>query len=94
MGKKNNVLDVRNLDRHIPTNDKYEKFRWFAEWLEFEETLPDIDDRAAFNMAIKDYGLSGIVRHDLHGAALEYFNTHVRPELDRQHKRLEKGLWI
>lgn len=94
MGKKNNVLDVRNLDRHIPTNDKYEKFRWFAELMEFEEPLPDIDDRVAFNMAIKDYGLSGVVRHDLHGAALEYFNTHVRPELDRQHERLKKGLWI
>lgn len=94
MGHKNGIINVQSLDRHIPVRAKYDKFRWFAKWLEFEDTLPDIDDRAAFRLAIKDYGLYGVIRHDLQGAALEYFNTHVRPELDRQHKRLEKGLEI
>lgn len=94
MKRKKNIISTDKMDKRFLPHTKYNKFRWFAKWLKFEDTLPDIDDRVIFSLSIKEYGLNGVVHPELRGAALEYFNTHVRPELDRQHKRLEKGLEI
>ena len=37
------------------------------------------------------YGLKGEEPTEIAGAALEYFNQKIRPELDRQHERMMKG---
>lgn len=72
---------------------KYEKFRWYAEWLEYADKLPDEEERT-FNRSVIRYGLMKEEPAKLTGSTLDYFNTHIRPELDRQHKRLDRGLWI
>lgn len=68
----------------------YKKFRWFIEWLEYSETLPK-DIQPVFSRAISTYGLFAIEPTDLQGDALNYFNEKIRPELNRQHKRLREG---
>ncbi len=72
---------------------KYKKFRWFAKWLEYANKLPDEEERT-FNRSVIMYGLRKEEPVKLTGNTLDYFNTHIRPEIDRQHKRLDRGLWI
>lgn len=67
----------------------YEKFRWFVEWLEYSEKLPRTE-QYEFYGAVSKYGLYEI-EPTLKGAVLLYFNANVRPELDKQHKRLREG---
>ena len=69
----------------------YEKFRWFAEWVAYCETLHDDMEQLAFHESIAKYGLKGEEPTEIAGAALEYFNQKIRPELDRQHERMRKG---
>ena len=69
----------------------YEKFRWFAEWVEYCETLHDDAERLAFNDAIVEYGIMSKEPTKITGATLKYFNTEIRTELDRQHERMMKG---
>ena len=69
----------------------YNKFRWFAEWVEYCKTLYDDSEQLAFHEAIAKYGLECEEPIRITGAALEYFNMKVRPELDRQHKRMREG---
>lgn len=67
----------------------YEKFRWLIEWLEYSEKLPQ-PEQYEFYGAVSKYGLYEI-EPTLKGAVLDYFNVNVRPELDKQHKRLKEG---
>ncbi len=69
----------------------YEKFRWFAEWVAYCETLHDGTEQLAFHESIAKYGLKGEEPTGITGAALDYFNREIRPELDRQHERMMKG---
>ena len=69
----------------------YEKFRWLVEWVAYCETLHDDAEQLAFHESIAKYGLKCEEPAVITGAALEYFNTEIRPELDRQHKRMMKG---
>ena len=69
----------------------YEKFRLLVEWVAYCETLHDDAEQLAFHESIAKYGLKCEEPAGITGAALEYFNTEIRPELDRQHKRMMKG---
>lgn len=71
-------------------NKPFEKFRWQVEWMKYAATLSH-DEEQAFNWSVILYGLKCEEPTKLQGASLEYFNTKVRPELDRQHKKLRKG---
>ena len=64
---------------------------WFAEWVAYCETLHDDMEQLAFHESIAKYGLKGEEPTEIAGAALEYFNQKIRPELDRQHERMMKG---
>ena len=49
------------------------------------------EQRTCFFDAISKYGCYEIEPTDLQGEALDYFNTEVRPELDKQHEVMKKG---
>lgn len=70
---------------------RYDKFRWFKKWMAFEQTLPP-EERWSFSYTIMRYGLDSELNVDLKGEALSYFNEHIKPEIDRQHCRMDKGL--
>lgn len=69
---------------------KYPKFRFFAEWLEFIDTLPKLEGYKLL-FQIKDYGLYETTTQKLTPEAEEYFIRVIRPELNRQHKRFNEG---
>lgn len=69
---------------------EYPKFRWFIQWLEYSSNLSD-ERRISFDKAIVKYGCYNTATVDLASEDLEYFNTYVKPELDRQHGLLDKG---
>ena len=69
----------------------YEKFRWLVEWVAYCETLHNDAEQLAFLESIAKYGLKCEEPAGITGAALEYFNPEIRPELERQHKQMMKG---
>ena len=69
----------------------YEKFRWLVEWVAYCEILHDDAERLAFNDAIAEYCIMSKEPTEITGATLEYFNTEIRPELDRQRERMMEG---
>ena len=70
----------------------YPKFRFMGSWLDYSNTLHN--DSGRFLRAIVRYGLYEEEPDGLSPCALEFFNGIVRPELDRQHSRIKKGLRI
>lgn len=68
----------------------YPKFRVVPEWLEFMGNM-NKEDRGKMFDAIMIYGCFELEPTNLDGDLLEYFNKEIRPELDRQHKRLREG---
>lgn len=72
---------------------KYSKFRFFAEWLEYIDSLPKLDGDNLL-LQIRAYALYEATPEDLTPEADDYFNRVVRPELVRQHKRLNEGKGI
>lgn len=62
-------------------------FLWHRKWVEFSDTLPE-QEQLPFYEAVARYGLKGEEPKGLCVEAMEYFNAKVRPELDRQHKRM------
>lgn len=69
---------------------KYPKFRFFIEWLQFIDTLPKVDGDGLL-LQIAAYGIHETEPKELTPEAQEFFNREIRPELDRQHKRLNEG---
>lgn len=69
---------------------EYPKFRFRLKWLQFIDTLPK---EAADSLLIQigAYGIKCEEPEQLTPAAQDYFNREIRPELDRQHKRLNEG---
>lgn len=76
----------------IIKNSTYPKMRFWGEWLRHIDTMPR-DEGDALLFAIAGYGLREIepTKYELTAEAVEYFNTKIRPELDRQHKRFNAG---
>lgn len=70
---------------------KYEHFKFNIEWLEECERQPTKEQNSALYYAIVFYGLNEIEPQGLTPEVLEYFNNEIRPELDRQHERLNEG---
>lgn len=70
--------------------NKYEQFDWLPEWVEYAETIPPIDPALCFYKAVIRYGLDCIEPEELRAEDLQYFNEKVRPELDRQHHKMDK----
>lgn len=69
---------------------KYLRFRFSPEWLEYIDTLPK-EDGDNLLLQIRAYALYDAEPEELTPEAQEYFNREIRPELDRQHKRLNEG---
>ena len=70
---------------------KYPKFWWRTSWMEYELNLPEMEKRL-FSYAITLYGVWGKYDGCLSGESLSYFEKEVKPDLDRQHQRMDKGL--
>ena len=68
------------------TQTKYPAFEWRGEWIEFAETITDIDEKVMFYRGLVQYGLND-TEPILNADAMAYFNAEVRPELNRQHQR-------
>ena len=58
------------------------EFNFLADWVKFGDSLSDSQER---------YGFYGEEPKNLKGAALDYFNTKVRPNIDKQHGRANHG---
>ena len=80
MGKKYDVI----------LQNKYEQFLWLPEWAKYGDTVPPVTPALNFYMAIAEYGLDCIEPKGLRDEDLEYFNTHVRPEMDKRKNRRKK----
>lgn len=74
----------------MKANKPFEKFLWKLEWLKYAASMPR-DDEQAFNWAVIRYGLCVAEPTELRGEALAYFNSEIRPDIDRQHKRMREG---
>lgn len=72
---------------------KYKRFRFSSDWLAFIDSLPEVDGNALL-LQIRSYALYEAEPGDLTPEAQEYFNREIRPDLDRQHKRLSEGKLI
>lgn len=74
-------------------NKPFEKFQFRVKWMEFAATLQPKEE-TAFKWAVILYGLKSEEPTRLHGKSLEYFNSEVRPDIDKQHKRMrnKRGL--
>lgn len=70
---------------------KYEHFKFSIEWLAECERQSTTEQNTALYYAIVFYGLGEKEPQGLSPEAMEYFNREIRPELDRQHKRLNEG---
>lgn len=73
------------------TTCKYEKFHFRKEWFDFAETL-DRAIQGAFYWAIMEYGIDGTRNVKLSGESLDYFNTDIVPDIDKQHSKM-KARW-
>ena len=69
---------------------KYLKFSFSSDWLAFIDTLPKADGDSLL-LQIRAYALYEAEPEELTPEAAEYFNNEIRPDLDRQHKRLNEG---
>lgn len=69
---------------------KYDRFSFAPEWLEYIDSLPRIDGGRLL-MQIRFYAFFETEPETLTPEAQEYFNREIRPDLDRQHKRLNEG---
>lgn len=68
---------------------KYPFIDWHKEWAVYCDAAKDLDTKVALYKAIVEYGLNEI-EPNLPSAQMEYFNTSVRPEIDRQHNRFNR----
>ncbi len=84
------LFEELDMAREDNTLSEYEKFLWYRDWFEYQETLPELEGRQ-FQMAIVLYGFYGKRSEKLKGEAAEYFDKNVIPELDRQHELLSRG---
>ena len=66
-------------------------FNFYADWVKFGDRLQDMQERIDFYKAISRYGCYGEEPKNLKGASLEYFNEKVRPNIDKQHRRMNHG---
>lgn len=69
---------------------KYPEFRFYKKWKDKIRTIPDTDIKLALYRSIDDYGLNGIEPSALKGEILDYFNSEIRPILDKQHRQYDK----
>lgn len=68
---------------------RYSNFVWLAEWTKHAESLRTIDEKAIFFRGITKYGLDGL-EPEFSPELMQYFNSHIRPELDRQHAKINR----
>lgn len=68
---------------------KYPKFLFLSEWAKFGDKLASGEDRLMFYRAVCNYGLNEAEPELTHVIA-DFFNTVVRPELDRQHRMFNR----
>lgn len=62
-------------------------FNFYAEWVKFGDKIKDDEERINYYRAISRYGAFCKEPNGLRGDALDYFQTKIRPELDRQHQK-------
>lgn len=68
------------------------KFNFYAEWVKFGDTLQDTQERFDYYHAISMYGAYNEEPKNLRGETLAYFNSIVRPMMDRQRKNNDYGI--
>lgn len=79
-------------DKYAQENGyKYTRFGFRTEWLKFIEDLPTPKEQSDTFHAVSEYGLKEAEPQGLTPEAMEYFNNEIRPDLDRQHKRINEG---
>lgn len=70
---------------------EYPKFKFQPEWVYYIDKLDDWRRKLSMYDNISLYGCYGVEDEFLHDDDKAYFDKKIRPELDRQHKRLEEG---
>lgn len=86
MYKENDIELMRD------NGDKYPQFEFLREWADYcLNTKASKKERLAIFTSIERYGL-GEKEPKLRGKHLHWFNTCVRPELDRQHEEIKAHL--
>lgn len=69
---------------------KYDRFSFDPKWLEYIDSLPKAAGGSLL-MQIRFYAFFETEPETLTPEAQEYFNREIRPDLDRQHRRLNEG---
>lgn len=69
----------------------YPYFEFAPAWLKYCDTITDCDSKLNFIRCITRYALAEEMP-DLSGELLDYFNSTIRPNLDRQHAKIRKQL--
>lgn len=70
---------------------EYPKFRWFRTWVEYADSICNIQEATSFYDSIATYGLYKYEPTITNPEHLKYFNDVIRPELDSQHRKMDKA---
>lgn len=74
----------------MPKSYKEPCFQWRREWYEYmEEHILSTPEKLNFYRSVAAYGLYGKDLNLLCCEDADYFNTIIKPDLDRQRKRLK-----
>lgn len=66
-------------------------FDFYESWVRFGDKIESDEERINYYRAISRYGAFRKEPDNLQGEVLDYFQTQIRPELDRQHEAMKKG---
>lgn len=70
----------------------YPKFLWLPIWVIYTESICNPQDEFLIHEAIARYGLYCEEPNITNPEHLKYFNDVIRPELDRQHRKMDKAI--
>ena len=68
-------------------------FYWRKEWAEYAKSINDPKTELAFFDAITKYGCYKIEPTGISGENLSFFNSRIRTEIDKQHKKQGRKIW-
>ena len=70
---------------------EYPKFRWFGAWVEYADSICNDHDQYLMHEAIARYGLYKEEPTITNPEDLQYFNNVIRPNIDAQHRKMDKA---
>lgn len=77
-------------DKNMIPCPKYPEYEFKSDWVKFIDSLNgDIDNIGLFFKAVNGYGFYGD-EPELSPEISDFFNTVVRPDIDRQHRKFNR----